>query len=370
MSAETGGDGRWTGSGGRSWAELLGSSLSPGLEKNILEVVFEKDRRGGFLVSDEECVRMMGKLGIDQRFGGQVEGVEICPNGRGVILITMKKNIDLQQFCRYDAFEVTSSGIRSTMVKPVGKKEVVVTLRGVHPNSRDTVVMNYLSKFGKMVTNKVVHEVFGTGPLKGLKNGNRSYKIEIKPGDNIGSYHVIDGQKVSLRYSGQQQTCGRCHQTPNQCIGRGIARECDAKGGLKIEFSDYIKELWAEIGYSPNSADLNASLNAEEDEIEQVGGVFTPAKAPVRDGQTYVGVVVSRFPKGIDHGQIMEFLCRCSLPEEKKGAVLIKDNGKVTIKNLSNDESDLLIDAIHGKIHFESSTAMGLYLLHQKKLRM
>lgn len=49
----------------------------------------------------------------------------------------MKKNIDLQQFCRYDAFEVTSSGIRSTMVKPVGKKEVVVTLRGVHPNSHE-----------------------------------------------------------------------------------------------------------------------------------------------------------------------------------------------------------------------------------------
>ena len=125
------------------------------------------------------------------------------------------------------------------------------------------------------------------------------------------------------------------------------------RGGLKLILQTILRNFGGKIGYSPNSADLNASLNAEEDEIEQVGGVFTPAKAPVRDGQTYVGVLVSRFPKGIDHGQIMEFLCRCSLPEEKKGAVLIKENGKVTIKNLSNDESDLLIDAINGKIHFD-----------------
>ena len=136
---------------------------------------------------------MMDKIGIDHRPGAQVEGVQICPNGRGVIYITMKKNIDLHQFCRYDAFEVTSTGVRSTIVKPVGKKEVVVSLRGVHPNTRDTVVMNYLSKFGKMVTSKVVHEVFAAGPLKGLKNGNRAYKMEIKPGGNLENYHVIDG---------------------------------------------------------------------------------------------------------------------------------------------------------------------------------
>ena len=90
------------------------------------------------------------------------------------------------------------------MVKPAGKREVVVSLRGLNPNTRDTAVMSYLSRFGKMVTNKVVHVVYGTGPQKGLKNGNRSYKMEIKPGDNIGSYHVIDGQKGSVRYPGQQ----------------------------------------------------------------------------------------------------------------------------------------------------------------------
>ena len=167
-----------------------------------------------------------------------------------------------------------------------------------------------------MVTNKVVHVVYGTGPLKGLKNGNRSYKMEIKPGENIGSYHVIDGQKVSVRYPGQQQTCGRCHNVPNLCKGGGIARECDAKGGIRVEFTDYIKELWTRIGYSPNEDQLNPTLNDVQEETEHVGEAFTPVKVPVGDGDNYAGVVITRFPKGMDHGEIMEFLCRSSLPEQ------------------------------------------------------
>ena len=203
MSSDTGGIGR------KSWAERLGSSLPPGLEQNILEVVLDKEKKGPFAVTEEECVRMMTKLGIDMRPGMQVEGVQICPSGRGIILITMCKGVDLNQFSRYEAMEVTSSGIWSSMVKPAGKRDVVVTLRGIHPNTRDTVVISYLGRFGRIVTTKVVHEVYGSGPLRGMKNGNRSYKMEIKPGNNIGSYHIIEGQKVSVRYSGQLQTCGR-----------------------------------------------------------------------------------------------------------------------------------------------------------------
>ena len=68
---------------GRSWAERLGSSLPPGLDKNILEIVLDKDTRGPYLVSDKDCARIIGKIGIDPRPGGILEGVQICPNGRG-----------------------------------------------------------------------------------------------------------------------------------------------------------------------------------------------------------------------------------------------------------------------------------------------
>ena len=65
----------------------------------------------------------MRKLGIDPRPGVHVEGAQICPNGRGVILITLKDDVAIEKFCRFDVFEVTSSGIRSVMVKPAGKRE-------------------------------------------------------------------------------------------------------------------------------------------------------------------------------------------------------------------------------------------------------
>jgi hypothetical protein len=352
MYANTGGKPRGEGGiegGGKSWAQLLGSSLPSSLNKNILEVVLEKDERGAFMVSDTDCARMMRKLGLDLRPGVHVEGVQLCPNGRGVILITLKDNVKIESFCRYDVLQVTESGIRSSLVKPAGKREVVVTVKGIHPNTRDTVVLDYLSKFGKIVTTKVVHGVFQAGPLQNMKNGDRLYKLEVKPGENVGSYHVIDGQKVSLRYAGQQQTCGRCHETPQKCKGRGIARKCEAEGGVRIEFSDYILSLWKRIGYSPDNDDLTiVDCDQEVEQVEQ----FTPVKVQPIDEEKYAGVSIRQFPKDTDQGDIIDFLCSNGLPEDKKDETIIKANGIVTIKNLDNATSRQLIEAIHGKLNF------------------
>ena len=93
----------------------------------------------------------MRKLGLDQRPGIHVVGVQICPNGRGVIFLTLKKGLDIRRFCRYDVMDVTSSGIRTVLVKPAGQSEVVVTLRGIHPNTGDDTVVEYLEKFGHVV---------------------------------------------------------------------------------------------------------------------------------------------------------------------------------------------------------------------------
>ena len=335
-----------------SWAERLGSSLPATLNKNILEVVLEKDTRGAFFVKEEECARMMKKIGLDPHPGVQVDGVKICPSGRGAILITLRDHVKIEEYCRYDVLVITESGIRSTMMKPAGKKEVVITLRGIHPNTRDSIVLDYLSKFGKVVTTKVVHGVFADGPLKGMKNGNRSYKIEVTPGKNIGSYHYIDGQKVSLGYPGQLQTCSRCHQTSNICRGNGIAKKCESEGGIRTEFTDYILNLWQSIGYSPPSGGLPEDCEEGADDAAQGGESFTPAKAVVRDEEKYAGVSIRQLPKEVDHGEVMEFLCAQGLPDEKKDEVIITPNGVVTIHNLDNKLSNTLVKPIHGQLCF------------------
>ena len=87
-----------------------------------------------------------------------------------------------------------------------------VTLFGLHPDTRDEAVIQYLSAHG-VVSKKdpVVYGVYPGAPgstmLAGKHNGNRSYMVEVKR--NLGNYHIIDGEKVTVRYRGQNKTCGR-----------------------------------------------------------------------------------------------------------------------------------------------------------------
>ena len=108
--------------------------------------------------------------------------MQICPNGKGVIFVTLKSDVAVDDFICHDLIEVNESGIRVVNIKAAGKREIVVHLKGLHPNTKDQGVLDYLAKFGKISTTRVIHSTFGDGPLKGVKNGDRSYKLEIKPG--------------------------------------------------------------------------------------------------------------------------------------------------------------------------------------------
>ena len=342
-----------------SWAQVLGSTLPTRLNRNVLEIVLDKDAKGAFNVSDHDCFRVLKKIGLDPIPGEQVEGVQICPNGRGVILVTLKDGVALDRFCRYDVFEVTNSGIRAVNVKPAGKREVVVTVRGLHPNTTDQGVLEYLNKFGRVVTTKVVYATFAEGPLKGIKNGDRSFKVELKADNNIGSYHVIDGNKVTIRYPGQKQTCARCHEVSTYCPGGGIAKKCEAAGGTKVELADHIVALWKKIGYEPGELEFAAVYDDHGDDLDQVAvpspklvTEFTPNKV-VSEPEKFAGVTVKQFPKSVDTGDIIEFLVRSGLPETSKESVSVKANGHVTISNIENEVCLTLIEKIHNKKYFE-----------------
>ena len=185
-------------------------------DNNVIEVLLEKDYKGSFFVNENDCAHLMQKLGINPKI--HVEGVQICPQGRGLIYITLKKDLEITKYCSYDMMEVTESGIRSVLVKPATKREVVVNMKGLHPNTKDSIVMGYLSYFGKVNNSKVVYGTYSDGPLCGIRNVDISYKIELKPGGNLGSYHFIDNQKVTMRYPGQSQTYARCFLSSKHCI--------------------------------------------------------------------------------------------------------------------------------------------------------
>ena len=343
-------------SGSRTWAERLSSTLPTCWNKNILEVILEKDSRGSFIVNESDCARMMRKIGLDIRPGVQVEGVQICPSGRGLILITLKKEVKIESFCGHDVFEVTDNGIRAVNIKPAGKREVVVHIKNIHPNTMDEGVINYLDRFGKVVNKKVIHGVFKEGPLSGFRNGDRSYKMEIKPNTNIGTYHVIDGQRVTIRYPGQLQTCARCHNTARTCLGKGIARKCEELGGEKVDFSDHIAKLWNDIGYSPEKVEINVDVDKiheeEESLVQQEGGIFTPKKVAETDTDKFAGVSIKTFPKEVEHSQIAELLLTSGLPAQNMNEIVIHSHGAVTIKNIENTVCKTLIQKLHMQTFF------------------
>ena len=119
-----------------------------------------------------------------------------------------------------------------------------------------------------------------------------------------------------MRYSGQQQTCGRCHEVPHKCKGKGVARRCEAEGGKKVEFSDYILALWQRIGYAPTRSDSETVVETEES--EETVASFTPEKIPTPDVDKYAGVSIRQLPHDVDQGEVVEFLCKKGLPDQLK----------------------------------------------------
>ena len=161
-----------------------------------------------------------------------------------------------------------------------------------------------------------------------------------------------------MRYAGQHQTCARCHETPQHFMGKGVARNCQAAGGPKVEMCDYILKLWERIGYNPGDFDRGDLSGGDEDDLEaepavqqQTGGSFTPPKTTT-DPASFSGVRIKSFPEDTQHDDIRNFLIASGLAEQKQESVQIKPNGTVTIMNLTSEECLTLIGVIHHKTHF------------------
>ena len=180
--------------------------------------------------------------------------------------------------------------------------------------------------------------------------------MEIGPSRGLGTYHVIDGQKVTIKYAGQMQTCARCHQTARICKGKGVAKRCEENNGEKVDFVQYIISLWKDIGYAPKEAKLNEDELSDEEVssiVEQEGGQFTPAKVVESDPSLYNGVSIKGFSATTDKSDIIELLVESGLPFDKMDEILFKSNGSIVVQNISTSVCKSLIDTLHSSYQLE-----------------
>jgi hypothetical protein len=102
-----------------------------------------------------------------------------------VVLITLHSSVDITRFLYKNESYIVKEGVRTTTIRPEGKKEKLVKITGLHPNTKDQAVIKYLTAHATVSPNaKVIHHVFpgepGSSLLAGKLNGNRSYMVELK----------------------------------------------------------------------------------------------------------------------------------------------------------------------------------------------
>jgi hypothetical protein len=154
----------------------------------------------------------------------------------------------------------------------------------------------------------------------------------------LGSYHIIDGEKVSVMYSGQEWTCASCHQLKSICPGVAVARDCTAD---RVLLSSYMAEHWQKIGYKPDTDKLNEVDGALNLEI-QVGrkekeNLVIPESTLT---SKYRSVIVKGFKSDTAIADIKEVLSQNGLPAEHKEEDIIRNEktGSLTVINLKPEE--------------------------------
>ena len=90
-----------------------------------------------------ETEGLLKKLGIDSN---HFLGVSCCPEGKGVVYITLHPSVNISRFLHKNEAYVLKEGIQTSVIRPAGKKEVSVMVSGLHPNTRDQAVIRYLGR--------------------------------------------------------------------------------------------------------------------------------------------------------------------------------------------------------------------------------
>ena len=110
----------------------------------------------------EEIENLLKRLKID---ASHFLGVSACPEGRPVVLVTLHPSVDINRFLHRNESYIVKEGVRTTTIRPDGKKDKVIRISGLHPNTKDQAVLRYLAAHGKIVTTeKVIHHVFPGEP--------------------------------------------------------------------------------------------------------------------------------------------------------------------------------------------------------------
>ena len=91
-------------------------------------------------------------------------------------------------------------GVNTRNIRPAGRPDVTVSFIGLDFNTPDTLIQDYITKFGdKLLSTSVIYGRHGDGPFKGKINGERKYQVDFSSSTlSMGTYHFIDGERIQV----------------------------------------------------------------------------------------------------------------------------------------------------------------------------
>ena len=342
----------------RSWSSIASLNISKRNKTNTLEIRLENEQGNSCSLELEDIERLLRRLKISSN---HFTSLQACPERKNVVYITLCNGIDVNKFIsnNNESF-ILKPGIRTTTMKHVSKREVNVQVFGLHPDTKDEAVIRYLNAHG-MVNSKhpVTYGVYpgtsGSSLLAGKRNGNRIYSMEVKR--NIGSVHIIDGEKVSIKYPGQTKTCNKCQQDAQTCPGKGLAKDCSSE---KVLLSEHMLTYWKTINFQPETTDMNEVDVDENEKVEEV----IQTKDQVKEKQQkmtldkdmmnrYGGVVIKGFKKEVVIEEAVEILKDAGLPFDygREDLQTREKGGNITIyvHDLKPEACVEIVNNLHGE---------------------
>ena len=323
-----------------TYADRLKSSVKydQRLQRNILEIILEheKSEAESFIdLKEENMKQLFETLGIDIQ--NELEGYQIKFEK---VFVWLKKGVNLDKFCKEEKIRVLP-GISTSYIKPAGRSDVTVTVVGLNFNTPDTFVMEYIKNFGRIVSNSVIYGKYIEGPFKGKFNGERKYQVDFSEQKlSMGTFHIIDGERVKVFYRGNKKTCARCHQAGQECPGGGSAKECEDADGPKVPLATHMKKLWDCLKFDPSNFELESDASGNNDVPIRDSASFPPlidkSLQDETDPKKFTGISINNFPLSVKEDDILDFLSSLSIEVKKCNIEInkLRKNQNVTVEPL------------------------------------
>ena len=165
----------------------------------------------------------------------------------------------------------------------------------------------------------------------------------------VGRYHIIDGEKVTIRYPGQEWSCARCHQLKHSCPGFAVARNCTAE---RVLLSSHMEVHWRKIGFKPEM-EANSEVDDLLDIDIQVGHVIKE-KPTVLDNSLqnkYKSVIIKGFVPETPTDDAFTVISDIGLPPDFNRESVSRNvkTGVFTISNLVPEQCLNIMEKMHAK---------------------